>query len=343
MTNSEVNGIEEAPAPSARSQQIFKNFRDATVALMDCDDTLEGVQDAVLKMLDHFNCELGGADELIIQNIRRVMSNVFGLDDAGEEEPHPLAPATGPYKEIRAEGFTLVDGAGAEHARLLVAGGGAVLTMLDSQGRTRLRLRAGDDEATIAIYGERGEAGKGVLSATDEVERVTIGYESRAQDPRIVIKDGNENECASMEIDNVEPYDGFVRLRRPADGGHTIIDSDGLIAIDGKREPRPEYRDHQAAAPATGPASDRKPGARPELSDDAIRDLVRRIIPCDDDDAVKSFILLVDTIASNDEWVNRNNMATRIFDAAYQRTEAYHEVAGKFFDEATAELRPQAS
>jgi hypothetical protein len=372
MTNSEVNGIEEAPAPSARSRQIFTNFRDATVALMDCDDTPEGVQDAVLKMLDYFNNELGGADELIIQNIRRVMSNVFDLGDAAEEETQDLAPAHGHHQEIRAEQFTLVDEAGAEHATLRIAGGGAVLTMFDSQGRPRLRLRAGDKEATITICGERGEAGKGVLSATDEVERVTIGYDSAAQEPRVVINDGNENECVALSIDG-EDGDGIVFLTNPGGDVCTCIKSTGLGVYEGDNNTLAECAapeevgDRSAAARAPKraailetPKADPEPrpqaerrietkyefggfGARGAISDKAIRDLVSRIIPRDDDDAVKAFVTLIDSIAYNDDRLDRDSMAMYACDAAYQMTMAYSDMAGKFFDGATAELRSRAS
>lgn len=248
--NSAVNGIEEARARENLSRQIFKNFRDATVALLDCDDTPNGVDEAVVAMLDRFNNEFNGANEDVTDNARRVMSNVFGLNDSNDSP----APAPVVHKEIRAEEFTLVDASGNTRARLWSArGGGVVLTMYDSQGRPRLRFRASDNEAMITICGERGEWGKGVLPATDEVERLEIGYEPAEQDARIVIKDGNERECVSLSV--FAEGDGFVCLRQPLDGSHTVVDSEGLIAFDGKYEPLPEYRDHQAEASTNEPTT----------------------------------------------------------------------------------------
>lgn len=250
MMNSAVNGIEEARARENLSRQIFKNFRDATVALLDCDDTPNGVDEAVVAMLDRFNNEFNGANEDVTDNARRVMSNVFGLNDSNDSP----APAPVVHKEIRAEEFTLVDASGNTRARLWSArGGGVVLTMYDSQGRPRLRFRASDNEAMITICGERGEWGKGVLPATDEVERLEIGYEPAEQDARIVIKDGNERECVSLSV--FAEGDGFVCLRQPLDGSHTVVDSEGLIAFDGKYEPLPEYRDHQAEASTNEPTT----------------------------------------------------------------------------------------
>jgi len=79
--------IKQALAPSARSRQIFRNFRDATVAILDCDELRADVRDAVCQMMDLFNGELGGADEPASENAYRVMSNVFDLhaDDDAED------------------------------------------------------------------------------------------------------------------------------------------------------------------------------------------------------------------------------------------------------------------
>jgi hypothetical protein len=252
MTNSATAGIKEAPERENCSRQIFKNFRDATVAMINCDETPKGIDEAIDRMLDYFNNELGGADEDAAVNAYRVMSNVFGLDDGGEETP-PLAPTPGHYNEVRAEEFTLVDDVGNVRARLHVAGNDAVLSMRDSQGRPRLQLRAGDEEAMITIYGERGEWGKGVLPATDEVERVKVGYDSAEQHARIVIRDGNERECVSAEVFDGDPADGTIRLINPADGNITIIDSDGLIAENGAGDLVVDCRGRRAAAPAPKP------------------------------------------------------------------------------------------
>jgi hypothetical protein len=273
----------------------------------------------------------------ILLGVERGVREAFANGRHAEEEAQNLAPAPGHYTEIRAQDFTLVDAWGNDRAGLHVVGNDAVLTMRDSRGRPRLRIRAGDNEAMITICGERGEAGKGVLSATDEVERIRIGYESASQNPRVVIQDGNEHECVALSI--FAEGDGFIRLRQPRDGRHTIVDSDGLIAFDGKHEPLPEYKDRQAAAPTTAPAraanietpkADPAPErqaegqveteyrfgsflnpaqARGSVNDEAIRDLVERIIHRDDDEGAKAFIALINAIAYNDDHCDRDSIA----------------------------------
>lgn len=345
----------QAPAVGSRSRRIFKNFRDATVALLEYEDLPEGVHTAITRMVDEFGNECGGNAAIEDGYARMVISRVFDLDDEDEEEAQAGAPATqpaaapGPYKEICAEQFTLVDADGAAHATLRIAGGGAVLTMRDSQGRPRIRLRAGDKEAMITICGERGAAGKGVLPADDEVERVKIGYEPDDLDPYILINDGNEHECARLSLYGADG-DGFIRLINPADGGYTIIDSDGLIACDGNDNARPEHAasEETAARPAAAPepttiaAADRN-GAPREAGDEAVRDLVSRFLTRDDDGAAKAFIKLIHLIAYNDDRVSRDSIAMYASDAAYQRTMAYSDVAGKFFDEETTELSLRAA
>jgi hypothetical protein len=61
-------------------QEIYKDFRDATVALLKCGDLPKGVSNAVDAMIDQFNNELGGNDEPTEVNAYRVMSKVFGLN-----------------------------------------------------------------------------------------------------------------------------------------------------------------------------------------------------------------------------------------------------------------------
>lgn len=371
MTIANSERVEKAAEPSAVSRRIFRNFRDATIALLDCDDLPEDVGKAVDHMLDYFNNELGGADEDPIDNARRVMSNVFELN---EEEGTKETPVSH-HKEIRAEGFTLVDEAGGVRARLCVVGNDAVLAMRDSKGRPRLRIRAGDKEATITICGERGEAGKGVLPADDEVERVTIGYDSAEQDARIVIKDGNENKRVTLSLDGdgagavwVESGDGCACIY---ERGMVILDSDNeLLATYQAPE---EAKDRPAAAAAPEPARDAniempkadpaperqaerhvetenrfgsflKPDrSRSAISQEAVRDLVERIIPRDDDEAVKAFVALIDRIAYDTDQVTRDGLALHACEAAYQRTRAFSDVAEKFFDEAAAEAGLRAS
>jgi hypothetical protein len=84
--------IKEAPMRSADSKQIFRNFRDATAALLDCEDLPADPREAVCRMMDLFNTELGGADgefegpESDSENAYRVMSRVFGLPADGDED-----------------------------------------------------------------------------------------------------------------------------------------------------------------------------------------------------------------------------------------------------------------
>src|SRR5262249_24500912 len=82
-----------------RGREIFRNFRDATVALMDYEYRPEGVDAAVAQMVDYFANELDGVGDFDGDHVRRVMTRVFGLDDTNEEEAQNLAPAPGPYKE----------------------------------------------------------------------------------------------------------------------------------------------------------------------------------------------------------------------------------------------------
>src|SRR5262245_47909095 len=73
---------------------------------------------------------------------------------------------------------------------------------------------------------------KGVLPATDEVERVKIGYEPTYNEPLIVINDRNENECVALSVD-LEGGDGKVLLSHPCGDRCTGIDSGGLEVFDG--------------------------------------------------------------------------------------------------------------
>jgi hypothetical protein len=81
----QVGQVKEAPAREDCFRRIFENFRDATVALLECDDKPKGVRDAVCEMLDLFNNELGGAAESDSENARRVMTRVFDLNDGDKE------------------------------------------------------------------------------------------------------------------------------------------------------------------------------------------------------------------------------------------------------------------
>lgn len=366
----------QAPDAGSLARQVFRNFRDATEALLECEKLPEGVHTAITGMVDEFANECGGNAAIEDSYARKVISRVFGLDDEDEEEAQGLTPAqvpasaSGRHKEVRAEQFTLVDEAGAEHARLRIAGGGAVLTMMDSQGRPRLRLRAGDKEATITICGERGDAGKGVLPTTDEAERIRIGYDSSEQDARIVIQDGNENKRVTLSLDG----DGAGVVWVESGDGCACIDERGMVILDSDNELLATYQAPEEAkdrpAAATEPAAigatvrngadnsqandpvetenrfgyffnpDR---SRSAISQEAVRDLVDRIIPRDDDDAVKAFVALIDLIAYDTDQVERDGLALYACGAAYQRTVAYRDEAVKFFDEAAAESGLRAS
>jgi hypothetical protein len=91
------------------------------------------------------------------------------------------------------------------------------------------------------------------------------------------------------------------------------------------------------------PNGDDHSQAGPHVEKKAIRDLVDRILTCDDDDAAKAFVTLIHLIAYNDDRLDRDSLALYASDAAYQKTMAYHDVAGKFFDEAMAEFRSRVA
>jgi hypothetical protein len=79
------------------------------------------------------------------------------------------------------------------------------------------------------------------------------------------------------------------------------------------------------------------------LSDQTVRDLVARILPRDDDEAAKALITLIHALAYNDDCFRCGSIAMWACDAAYQKTLTYSGVAGKFFDEATAEFSLRAA
>jgi hypothetical protein len=78
--------IKQAPAPSAHSRQIFKNFRDATVALVDLPECPGDVRDAVTGMLDFFGDFNIAGHTTDSRRARYVLSCVFELDDEEETE-----------------------------------------------------------------------------------------------------------------------------------------------------------------------------------------------------------------------------------------------------------------
>jgi hypothetical protein len=66
----------------SNSKQVFQNFTDANVALLDCEDAPEGVHEVVATMAEAFANELGGAPDFDGEWTRKVMSKVFNLEDA---------------------------------------------------------------------------------------------------------------------------------------------------------------------------------------------------------------------------------------------------------------------
>jgi hypothetical protein len=68
----------------SNSKQVFQNFTDATVALLDCEDAPEGVHEAVTTMVEYFANELNGTPDFDGDYARRVMSKVLGLRDEAD-------------------------------------------------------------------------------------------------------------------------------------------------------------------------------------------------------------------------------------------------------------------
>jgi hypothetical protein len=79
MTNNSEQ-LQEAPAPSAGSKQIFRNFRDSTVALVDSPECPRDVRDAVTGMLDFFGDFHVTGHTTDAKRARYVLSWVFDLD-----------------------------------------------------------------------------------------------------------------------------------------------------------------------------------------------------------------------------------------------------------------------
>jgi hypothetical protein len=63
------------------SRQIFRDFRDATVALIECDDTPRKVCEVIAEMLDELGSKCSGHAEPENEYANRVISRVFDLDD----------------------------------------------------------------------------------------------------------------------------------------------------------------------------------------------------------------------------------------------------------------------
>lgn len=211
------------------------------------------------------------------------------------------------HKEIRAESFELVDAQGNERACLKLIDGHAVLAMHDSRGKLRLTMRASANTAILTIFSDRD-------GDDDVVERVEIGYGEGVHSPSVIISDG----------------DGDKRV---------IVGSKGVSVFDRDGETLAEYcapengadhvEDRPAAALSIGPT------AAP-INEAAIRELVEGCLPRDDDEAATAFIALIHAIAYNDDRLDRDSIAIYACNAAYQRTLAYSEKAGKFFDDSKA-------
>ena len=82
------------------AKQIYKNFRDATAALIDWPGTPRAVHEVVAKMVEEFGNELDGASDFDGDHAHRVMSNVFDLRDEGAA-PRPTLAEYDPEIEAR--------------------------------------------------------------------------------------------------------------------------------------------------------------------------------------------------------------------------------------------------
>lgn len=74
-----------APVRSKRTELIFARFAEATMKLVDCEDTPEGVQKAIGDMVDYFANELDGTPPCNGAHAYRVMANVFELDKVDDD------------------------------------------------------------------------------------------------------------------------------------------------------------------------------------------------------------------------------------------------------------------
>ena len=109
MTNSDQ--IKQAPEPTNRSRQIFRNFTDATAALLECGDTPADLREMLSDALNDAGNKLGGYDEYPDVEYRRVLLNIFGLnednqaketeDDEADRAARELANAFATIEEYR--------------------------------------------------------------------------------------------------------------------------------------------------------------------------------------------------------------------------------------------------
>jgi len=151
-------------------------------------------------------------------------------------------PKTEVHKTIRAESFHLVDSEGRTLAELASYPGisgteEAALVMRDRQGRLRLTLRAGEENAMFTVFGERSPADEAM---EDRVPRMEIGYDRRGRKatPRVVIFDGDENQRVSLSIDG----DGGGILEVENGESCACIDERGLIILDDVNEVLATYQ-----------------------------------------------------------------------------------------------------
>ncbi|MCI0392233.1 MAG: hypothetical protein MOB07_26175 [Acidobacteria bacterium] len=87
MTNSDQ--IKEAPEMSGHSRQIFQNFTDATIALLDSPECPPILSNAISSALENIGNDTGAHGEYASDYARRVLSqtlNLTGEETAAEEE-----------------------------------------------------------------------------------------------------------------------------------------------------------------------------------------------------------------------------------------------------------------
>jgi len=87
MTNSDQ--IKDAPEPTNGSRQIFQNFTDATVALLDCDDTPEKLREMLAEAIHEAGNLLwahNAPDCPEDVSAEYTLSRIFNLDGARRED-----------------------------------------------------------------------------------------------------------------------------------------------------------------------------------------------------------------------------------------------------------------
>lgn len=146
--------IQPAREPSTCFRQVFKNFRDATAALLDCHGAPDDVCEEVLKMVEALGDEHDGEDAYDGDLARKVLTRVFDLNDGDEAGE---TPTRGPGKRRSAPGdhhqilktFRAATEALINRAELPVHSRDAVLRMMGEFGGDEA-ARAAREEAELA-------------------------------------------------------------------------------------------------------------------------------------------------------------------------------------------------